>query len=84
MDVVLTPQAKKDFLKLQKSHRNKVEKRLLFLEDNPFAGKRLLGEFEGLRSLRVWPHRIIYLVEKKKNKIWIVSILHRQKVYKKK
>ncbi len=82
MDVILTLQAKKDFLKLQKSQRKKVQKRLLYLESNSYVGKRLLGEFEGLRSLRAWPQRIIYLIDKKKKEIWIVSILHRQKAYK--
>ena len=83
MEVVLTPQARKHFSKLQKAQKNKVEKRLIFLEDNPYSGKRLLGELEGLRSLKVWPFRMIYLIKEKKKEVWIISIFHRHRVYKK-
>ena len=81
MKLYLTPSAEKHYKKLPIRFKNRVKKKLLFLEENPYSGKKLVGEFKGNYSLRVWPYRIIYLIQRKKE-IWVISILHRQGVYK--
>jgi mRNA-degrading endonuclease RelE of RelBE toxin-antitoxin system len=84
MKVLLTSDAQKQFLKLPKSERAKVEKKLKLLTQAPYAGKKLSGEYANQRSLRAWPYRIIYMVTSasKQETVIIVAILHRQGVYK--
>lgn len=82
MEVVVTPKALRQYKHLPKSEQAKIKKRLLILEQNPQEGKKLSGKLLGIRSLKVWPYRIIYLIEKKEKKIFVVTIAHRQGVYK--
>jgi addiction module RelE/StbE family toxin len=79
MKLFYKPQALKQLKKLPKSEARKVLKKLEKLPDDPFVGKPLKGEFEGLMSLRAWPYRIIYEVRKKEI---VYSVSHRQGVYK--
>ena len=82
MEVIVTPKALRQYKHLPKSEQAKIKKRLLILEQNPQEGKKLSGKLLGIRSLKVWPYRIIYLIEKKEKKIFVVTIAHRQGVYK--
>ncbi len=82
MEVIVTPKALKQYKHLPKSEQAKIKKRLLVLEQNPQEGKKLSGKLLGIRSLKVWPYRIIYLIENKEKKIFVVTIAHRQGVYK--
>jgi mRNA-degrading endonuclease RelE of RelBE toxin-antitoxin system len=79
-EVIVTPRAKKQLVKLPKNQRKKIQKRLINLELNPLLGKKLSDEMEGLMSYKIWPYRVFYFVEKEV--VWIVSILHRQGAYK--
>jgi mRNA-degrading endonuclease RelE of RelBE toxin-antitoxin system len=45
-------------------------------------GKKLQGDHKGQRSLRVWPYRIVYVVQQKVVTIAVLKIGHRQGVYK--
>ena len=83
MDVLLTEEANKQYNKLIKTDKIKVDKKILLLFNDSRAGKKLSGEFIGKYSLKAWPYRIIYIIEESKKIIWILSILHRQGVYKK-
>jgi addiction module RelE/StbE family toxin len=51
------------------------------LREDPYAGKKLQGELYGLYSLRVWPYRIIYMVEKRIITVTVVAIGQRKDVY---
>lgn len=82
MDVVLSKNARKDYERLPKSQLAKVYKKLVLLEQNPYAGKKLTGEFEGVRSLRAWPYRIFYEVNDAKSRVEIYRVKHRQRAYK--
>ena len=79
--VVLVRSAKKELQKLPKNKRNSVLKALKDMEKDPFLGKPLVGELSGLFSLRVWPYRIIYRIEKKRLVVIVLNIGHRQGVY---
>lgn len=81
MRLVYKPQVIKQLKKLSLSDKTKVINKLGVLTNDPYSGKLLKGEFEGLRSLRAWPYRIIYQV--RKYQIVIYSITHRQSTYKK-
>ncbi len=84
MKVFLTSDARKQFLKLPKPERKKIEKKLKLLTENPHSGKKLTGEYANYRSLRAWPYRIIYTVysSSEQEAITILAILHRQGAYK--
>ena len=79
--VVVTPQAQKDLKKIPRHQEANIKKKLIILEKNPFAGKKLSGELKNFYSIRIWPYRAIYLIKKNKE-IWVTHILHRQGVYK--
>ena len=82
LKVIVTPQAVKQFKHLPSSEQTKIKKKLISLENNSLAGKKLSGELSELRSLKAWPYRIIYYIDQNKQSIFITSILHRQGVYK--
>jgi len=82
MRVEYSNTAKKEVKKLPKNKQIKVLLMIQKLKNDPYAGKKLKGEFEGLRSLKVWPYRIIYRYLSQDKLIFINVIQHRQKVYK--
>lgn len=82
MNVVLSKNARKDYEHFPRPEQAKVRKKLVFLEQNPYAGKKLAGELEGIRSVRAWPYRLFYEVNKAENRIEIHKIKHRQDAYK--
>lgn len=81
MQIFLTKEAQKQFDHFTKSDQEKIKRKLNVLLSNPWVGKKLSGEFSDLCSLKAWPYRIIYSINKSKQEIWIVSILHRQGAY---
>lgn len=81
MQVIITPKATRQYNHLPKSEQAKIKKKLLLLETEPQIGKKLSGELAELRSLRAWPYRIIYYIDKKQV-VYITTIFHRQGVYK--
>ena len=83
MDVLLTKEANKQYSKLVKADKIKIDKKILLLFSDSSAGKKLSGEFTGKYSLKAWPYRIIYIIDERKKAIWILSIIHRQGAYKK-
>ncbi len=82
MQVVVTPKALKQYLQLSKGEQTKVKRKLLTLEQYPLEGKKLSGKLAEIRSLRAWPYRILYYIDEKAKKVFIVTIAHRQGVYK--
>ena len=81
MEVIITPQASKQYDQIPKTEQLKIKKKLLVLNQNPYDGKKLSGNFSGLRSLRAWPYRIIYYVDEKLKRVFVVTLAHRQGVY---
>lgn len=82
MDLILAKDAQKQYRKIPKIEQIKIKKKLLSLLQEPYAGKKLDGELKERRSLRAWPYRIIYSINKEKSRIEVSDILHRQGVYK--
>lgn len=82
MQVILSKVAKKQYDHLPPPEQKKVKKKLLSLEINPLAGKKLSGELSLYRSLRIWPYRIIYTLNEKEKRVEISDIEHRQGAYK--
>lgn len=82
MHVTVTPEALKQYRHLPKTVQTKIKRRLDILEKNPFEGKKLSGDLSEERSLRAWPYRILYYIDTNKKEIFIITIAHRQGVYK--
>jgi len=81
MKVFLTPSALEQYKVLPENLKLRVRNKLLFLENNPHEGKKLSGKLSEIKSLRVWPYRILYYIDKKSKKIYVVTIAHKQGVY---
>lgn len=79
--VILIPKAEKQLEKLERRYQERITAALLKLKEHPFSGKKLEGELEGGRAIRVWPYRIIYTVDKKIITVTVVAIGHRKDVY---
>ena len=82
MQVIITPNALRQYEHFQKSDQTIIRNRLLLLERYPLEGKKLTGRLAEIRSLKVWPYRILYYIDKKKRKVFVVTMAHRQWVYK--
>jgi addiction module RelE/StbE family toxin len=81
MIVILSKDALKQYEHIRKNDQQKIKKKLYILQENPSAGKKLVGEFKGIRSYRVWPYRILYEINGTKQRIEVIKIAHRQSVY---
>jgi mRNA interferase RelE/StbE len=79
--VVYRPAAVKALDKIPLSWRRRIVRAIDGLKENPYSGKKLQGKLSGAFSLRVWPYRIIYCIDKIKITIIILEIGHRQEVY---
>lgn len=79
MRIKYKPEAVKQLKKLPHFEKKKIIRKIELLSQNPYCGKVLKGELEGLRSLRAWPYRIIY--EIRGQSLIILSIAHRQSAY---
>lgn len=82
MKVLFSEAAEKQYAKLPKTEWKKIDRKIALLQLTPLSGKKLEGVLREVRSLNAWPYRIIYLIDKTKKVIWIVSVLHRQGSYK--
>ncbi len=80
--VILAKSAEKRLKRLPRAKKVRVLKALKDLEKDPYLGKPLVGELSGLFSLRIWPYRVIYQIEKKRLIVIVFNIGHRQGVYK--
>lgn len=82
VEITFSKEASKFFLKLKQSDRNKISKAFNKLEKNPLMGEKLKGKLSGRFKFYAWPYRIIYKFFEKEKLIEIVTIGHRQGVYK--
>lgn len=77
-----TDKALKSLKKIPKNWQKRIDKAIEGLISDPYQGKKLQGELKGLFSLRIWPYRVIYTVQKRIVTVVILDIGHRQNVYK--
>lgn len=82
MRVIITPKATKQYNRLPHFEQTKIKRKLAQLTLDQYAGKKLGGELSELRTLRAWPYRILYYINREKNAVFVVGILHRQGAYK--
>lgn len=82
MRIELSGEAEKRLDKIPQNKRQKINNKIPGLAKNPFIGKKLTGGFKGLFSFKVWPYRIIYKIDRLKKCLTVVTVEHRQGVYK--
>lgn len=76
-----TRRFEKDFKKLQRDIAHRVDTQIRMLEEQPLAGKRLRGDFEGSYSLRIGDYRVVYTIEHSAKRVILLTVRHRGKVY---
>lgn len=80
-EVKLERRAEKGLEKIPERHQKRVLATFSVLAADPFLGKKLQGELQGLYAYRVWPYRIIYKLYKRLLVVVIIRIGHRQGSY---
>lgn len=80
--ILLLKSAQKELNKLTQKDKRRIAEAIESLRDMPLMGKKLEGELRGLRSIRVWPFRILYEIKNKELIILVIKISHRKDVYK--
>ncbi len=80
--IAFDPKAEKEFLKLDKSARELIAKKIIDLKNGNFSGDKMLkGIHKGKYRKRAGDYRIIYLKENNFLLITIIRISHRKEVY---
>jgi mRNA interferase RelE/StbE len=73
--------AMKEIRALGAKDQRRVLAALDVLAEDPHAGKKLEGRYEGAWSFRVWPYRIIYTIHRNILTVSVLRVGHRQGVY---
>lgn len=79
--LILTKQAAKNLQCIPLPWRQRLILTLDLLPADPLKGEKLEGRLEGQRKLRVWPYRLIYLLDHKNKFIVMLWIERRPSVY---
>lgn len=77
----LDPKAQKALVKIPQPWQIRINRVLSALRSDPFQGKKLEADLKGYYSIRVWPYRILYTIEKKMVLVYVLKIDHRKDVY---
>lgn len=75
--IILKPKARKNLDNIGQPYYSRIIAALDEIVVNPFSGKALSGNRKGEYSIRVWPYRIIYTIEKRELVIVVVEVDHR-------
>ncbi len=78
-ELIFTREFLKRLKRLDRQTQIRILSELKILEEEPFAGKQLVGRLAELKSFRVGDYRIIY--QHSEQTIFIRTIGHRKKVY---
>jgi mRNA interferase RelE/StbE len=79
--IIIKPKAEKQLQKLPHRDQERITQSIDLMAEDPFRGKKLQGELVSLYTMRVWPYRILYTIEKKILTVFVVAIGHRKDVY---
>lgn len=82
MQLALSENAEREYKKIPNREQVKIRKKLVAINTDPYSGKKLGGNLAKYHSVRAWPYRIIYIIDKENQIIWIEKIQHRQSAYK--
>ncbi len=72
----------KDLKKIDKTWQKRIlTKMKTTLTDDPYSGKKLVGNLSPFWRLRVGDYRIIYAIEEEIVTVEVVKVKHRKEVY---
>ncbi len=71
------------FEKLQKEEQKRIFKKIQELKVNPFRHKPLTSPFKGCFRIHAGKHRVIYLPKRDMNKVFLIDVDLRSRVYQK-
>ena len=81
-EILVTRNAQKSLGRIEGRHRERVSLAILALRQDPFQGKHLKGgDRRDLRSLRVWPYRIVYQMFRQELIVSVIDAPHRKDAY---
>lgn len=80
--IYFSKEAQKFLRKLNSTDQEKISKAIDKVKTNPLAGEKLKGEYKSLLKIYAWPYLVIYGFDNKKRNIFVVTIGHRQGIYK--
>lgn len=81
-DLLVKRVAEKQLERLSHKDQKRVWLAIEYLRNDPFLGKKLAGELEGIYSLRVGTYRVLYEIYKDRILVVVLTVGHRQGVYK--
>jgi addiction module RelE/StbE family toxin len=79
--IIIAPRARKEIDNLQPNIKARIGNALSLLAEDPFIGKALKADLEGLYSYRVGDYRIIYDIVRRTLIIQVLKVMHRRDVY---
>lgn len=79
--LILPKKVQKEIEQIDQKMHLRIFAALAAIAADPYAGKKLLGKYQDLRSYRVWPYRIIYTIKKRELLVLVIKVGHRQEVY---
>ena len=79
--LLLSPGSRLFLDSLDSKERERLEKKLKKLKENPKLGKPMVARLAGLWSLRVGKHRAIYRIKSHDHLVVVVRIGRRKNVY---
>ncbi len=79
--VIVAPVARKGLKTIAKIYRKGIAEAIDALKENPHLGKPLTRELTGRYSYKIGVYRIIYKINKKDKKIYIINSGHRSTIY---
>ncbi len=82
-DLFLSKEFERQYSKLEPKTKARIVSKLTEVEEAPHhTGKPLKHNLKGIWSARAGKYRILYLIDEKKRKINIITLRHREHVYK--
>lgn len=81
--LLITPRAKKDFKKLDRTQASRIDNAVLKLEESPYPPgvKQLVAKDVAQYRIRVGDYRVLYDVDEKKKNVIILRVGHRKDIY---
>lgn len=80
--IIASPQAQKELKTIKKLYRDVLVQAVQELKDDPFVGKPLVEEYSGRYTYKIGVYRIIYIINKNDQTVFILTAGHRSTVYK--
>lgn len=75
------PKAAQEIQALHGPIRERIRRAIEQLQEAPWRGKALVGRLKGLHSRRVGDYRIVYMIEEKSHKLFILHVGSRGGAY---